>query len=232
MEARTIYRLDEENSMDFNTKSVIGMKILQQKKGVSVFQTAYLQFVIKNDVFCELELSLNEKVHYYIVSLDAQIGSFIQLIERSISTFFKEQESSSGNQLSFLSGLSLTELSDNMTLYTLLANAESDSISVFNSSGDCIAILNVEYNSQIHPLQFDEEAINLNYLEFCLHRLKCFILPKGLNAAFHRQFIQDSLEQISKEKLLKRNTWSGREMLNLKETMCYVQHLKQIYSAA
>jgi hypothetical protein len=232
MEAQTNYRLDDKNSVDFNTKSVIGMKLFQQKKGVIGCQTAYLQFVIKNDVFCELELSLNEKVHNFIVSLDAQIGSFIQLIEQSSSTSFIAVENNSVNQLSFLSSLSSTEIRDNMTLYTLLANAESDSISVLNSSGDCIAVLNVEYNSEIHPLQFDEETINLNYLEFCLHKLKLFILPKGLDSAFHRQFIQDTLEQISKEKLLKRNAWSGREISNFKETMCYVQYLKQIYSAA
>lgn len=231
MKRSTNRRLDKMNFTDFKTKSVIGMKLYQQKNNYNCYQKAYLQFVIKNDVFCELELSINGKVHYYIVSLDAQIGSFIQLIERSSSTLLKEQDSSQ-NQLSFLSGLSSTELSDSLTLYTLLANAERDSISVLNSSGDCVAVLNVEYNSQVNSLQFDEEVINLNYLEFCLYKLKCCIFPKGLNAAFHRQFIQDTLEQISKEKLLKRNTWSGWEMLNLKETMCYVQHLKQIYSAA
>ncbi len=215
-----------------NRTAIIGMELFSHISDNVAKPLVYLQFKIVDDVFCELEFSIDGEKNKYLFSLEAEIRTLLTLIENSL----KEETNETRGQLlsSFSKGMgsSKSSLSCNSTLYAFLAHAEHGRIHLFCEEGDYCAIFQVSSIVCDLSIELNGNTLNLTDLALWINKIIQIKLPSELDKMLHQHTIELAFEQIISKNRYNCTTWTRAELERFKEMLCYLNHLDQYHSAA
>ena len=216
---------------DFPSAVVVKMNLFLLNNKKLQDSSIDLQFSFRNDMFVELEFSLDDEKNHYLVAIDADISCVLGLIEQTIC------QSSNALVGQRMNGTSIkvsseTILSCTSSLYELLAHSEKQRIYVSSPEGKLCASFNVDMDASFFGLQHGDLSLSLEELDLCLSMLRQTQVPNGLDQVSHRNFILHSVRQLIKKRMLKVSSWSKEEMRNFRETLCYLIHLDELNTVA